>query len=83
MGWLVAPIITSLVGAILLVKVWDIIFGGVSGSFLGVARAGVFVGTWAAITTASGMRGVNSLTRRVNGSAIIKRLRTLTNSERP
>ena len=83
MGWLIAPIITSIVGSILIVKAWDAIFGGVSSGFLGVARTGLFVSTWAAITAASGMRGVNNLTRRVNGSAALRRLRTLTNSERP
>jgi hypothetical protein len=82
-SWLVAPIITSFVGAILLVKLWDIAFGGVSSGFLGVARAGLFIGTWTAITAASGMRGVSNLTRRVNGSATLKRLRTLAGRERP
>ena len=82
MNWLVAPIITSIVASILIVKLWDAFFGGVTNSFLGVARAGLFVGTWAAITTAAGMRGVNGMTRRLGGSALLRRLRTLAGSGR-
>ena len=81
--WLTGPIIASVVFAMLIVKVWDMVFGGLSSGFLGVARAGLFIGTWTAITAASGMRGVNNLTRRLNDSAIIRRLRTLALSERP
>lgn len=83
MGWLTGPIIVSIVFSILIVKAWDAIFGGVSSGFLGVARASLFVGTWTAITTASGMRGVNKMARRLNGSAALRQLRTLTKGERP
>jgi hypothetical protein len=82
LGWLIAPIITSIVASILIVKVWDTLFGGVTNSFLGVARAGLFVGTWATITTAAGMRGVNGMTRRLSSSALLRRLRTLAGSGR-
>ena len=82
MSWLIAPIITSIVASILLLKIWDTLSGGVSNAFLGVARGGLFVGVWAAIITAAGMRGVNNMTRRINGSAIVRRLRTLASDER-
>ena len=83
MSWLIAPIITSIVLSILIVKVWGIVFGGVSNSFLGVTQGGLVVGTWAAITTAAGIRGVNNMARRLNGSATLRRLRTLAKGERP
>ncbi len=83
MGWLVAPVITSIVGAILLVKVWDVVVGGPTNSFLEVARAVLFVGTWTAITTAAGMRGVDNAAKRLNGSSLLRRLRTLTSGGRP
>ena len=83
MSWLVAPIITSIVFSILIVKVWGIVFGGVSNIFLGVAQGGLVIGMWTAITTAAGMRGVNNMTRRLNGSATLRRLRALTKGERP
>ena len=82
MSWLLGPIITSIVASILIVKIWDTLSGGVSGSFLGVVRGILFVGAWVAIITVAGMRGVNSTIRRINGSAMVRRLRTLVSDER-
>ena len=82
MSWLIGPILASIVASILIVKIWDTLSGGVSGSFLGVVRGVLFVGAWVAIITAAGMRGVNSTIRRINGSAMVRRLRTLVSDER-
>ena len=82
MSWLIAPIISSIVASILIYKILDVVFGGVTSSFLGVVRSGLSLGAWAAIITVSGMRGVNNTARRINGSGIIRRLRTLAGSER-
>lgn len=82
MSWLIAPIISSIVASILLFKIWDTFAGGVSGSFLGVVRGGLVVGAWVAIMTTFGMRGVNNMARRINGSSLLRRLRTLAGSER-
>ena len=82
MSWLIGPILASIVASILIVKIWDTLSGGVSNSFLGVARGVLFVGAWVAIITATGMRGVNNTVRRINGSAMVRRLRTLVSDER-
>ena len=82
MSWLIGPILASIVASVLIVKIWDTLSGGVSGSFLGVVRGVLFVGAWVAIITVAGMRGVNNTVRRINGSAVIRRLRTLTSGER-
>ena len=82
MNWLLGPIISSIIASILLVKIWNVLTGGVSNSFLGVAKGVLYVGAWVVIITAFGMRGVNSAARRINDSALVKRLRTLTGSGR-
>lgn len=82
MNWLLGPIISSIVASILLIKIWNVLSEGVSNAFLGVVRGSLFIGIWVAIITAFGMRRVNNLARRINGSAIVKRLRTLTSGER-
>ena len=82
MNWLIAPIISSIIASILIIKIWNGITEGVSNSFLGVARGVLFVGAWVAIITTLGMRKVNSVARRINGSAIVKRLRTLASGGR-
>ena len=82
MNWLLGPIITSIVASILIYKIWDFLSGGMTNSITGIARLFVLVGAWAAIITAFGMRRVTNLARRIIGSGIVKRLRTLAGGER-
>lgn len=82
MSWLIAPIVSSIVASVLIYKLLDMLFGGVSSTFLGLARGVLSIGAWAVIITMIGMRGVNNMVRRINGSAIMGRLRTLTSGER-
>ena len=73
MGWLLGYTIASMVGAVFIVRIFDYLFGGLTSGLASTARAGLFVGTWTVITTASGMRDFskrirslrNHITRRV------------------
>ena len=58
MKWLVGPTIAGLVGAVVIVHLVDSLSSGAAhGVAAGTARAGLFVGTWTAISTGTGMRG--------------------------
>ena len=70
MRWLVGPAIASLVGAFLVVRIFDYIVAGVStgktgGAVESAARAGLFVATWTAIIAGSGMRGFSARVRQL------------------
>jgi len=57
MSWLVGAALASLAAAFLVVRIFDHIVSGVRDTVAGTAaRAGLFVGTWTAVTTATGMR---------------------------
>ena len=64
MGWLVSYTIASMVGAFFVVRVFDYLVSGVSSRVADVGRFFLFVGTWTAITTGSGLR---DFTNRVHG----------------
>ena len=63
MRWLVGPTIASLVGAFLVVRIFEYIFGGAQGALGNAAKAGLFVTTWTTITTGSGMRDFSKRVR--------------------
>jgi hypothetical protein len=63
MGWLVGSILASLVTAFIVVKVFDYIVGGATSGLLSIARAGLFVVTWTAVTSQAGMNGFSKRIR--------------------
>ena len=65
MGWLIGPTLASFVAAFIVVKIFDHVFSGVTGNLASVARAGLFVGTWTAVTARAGMRGFDQKVRRL------------------
>ena len=65
MGWLVGYMLASMVGAFFVVRIFDYIFSGVSSGIAHTARAGLFVGTWTAITVSEGMRDLSKRARRL------------------
>ena len=63
MGWLVSYTLASIVAAFLVVKIFDYVFAEVSGSLVNIARFGLFVGTWTAVTAKGGMGGFSKRIR--------------------
>ena len=64
-GWLVGYTLASFVAAVIVVKIFDYIFAGMVGGFANTARAGLFIGTWTAVTAKSGMHGFTSQVRQL------------------
>ena len=65
MRWLVGPVIASVVGAFIIVRIFDYFTASAKGGAVEAGRAGLFVATWSAITAAAGMNGLNSRARRL------------------
>ena len=63
MSWLVSLVITSMLGAALVVKICDTIFGGIIGPTANAAKASIFVSAWTALTTLLGIRSVKKTAR--------------------
>ena len=57
--------LASLAASFIVVKLFDYIFAGATGSLVSIARAGLFVATWAAVTAQVGMRGFTKRVRQV------------------
>lgn len=68
MGWLVGYTIASMVGATILVRIYDLIVGTLAGGVVSVARTGLFVGAWTAITTGMGMRDFDKRVKKLRQS---------------
>ena len=81
MGWLIGPAMASLFAAFLMVKLFDYVFSGVTGSLASGARAGVFVITWTAVTVHLGMRGLTAKVRQLRQSNA-KAIKALSKGER-
>ena len=82
MGWLIGPTLASFVAAFIVVKIFDYVFSGVADNLASVARAGVFVVSWTAVTAKMGMHGFGQKIRRLragNASAI----KALSKGEKP
>lgn len=58
MGWLVRLTVASMVGAVLVVKIFETIFGGILGPALVHAKNSTFVSAWATITAALGLHDI-------------------------
>ena len=82
MGWLLGPTLASFFLAVIVVKVFEYVIPGVMSSLMSVPKAGLFVVTWTAVTSAAGMRGFNQKVRRLRrgNQAAIK---ALSMGERP
>ena len=65
MGWLLGYTIASMIGAFLVVPIFDYVAAGVTGGLGNTARLGLFVSTWTAITTGSGMRDFTDRVRQL------------------
>ena len=66
MKWLFNATLASLVGAFLTVRIFEYIVGGpVSSAAVSAAKASLFVATWTAITTGSGMRSFSKRVRQL------------------
>ena len=64
MKWLVGSTLASLVGAFLVVRIFEYVVGGVtSNAVVGATKASLFVTTWTAISTGSGMRAFSKWVR--------------------
>ena len=63
MNWLVGYVMASMVGAFVVMRVFDHLFAGVVGGVTSVARVVLFIGAWTAITAISGMRCVTRYVR--------------------
>lgn len=57
--------LVSLVAAFIVVKIFDTIVAGATGSWVGIVRAGLFVATWTAVTAKMGMRGFSKRLRQL------------------
>lgn len=84
MGFLLGPIIASIVGSLVILRIFDWIFGGLTGTIVNTARASVFVTTWTAITAQSGMSGFTSKVRKLRRgtTAVSEQLDALTKRDR-
>ena len=81
MGWLVGPTIASFVAAFIVVKLFDHIFAGATSGLLNIVRPGIFVVTWTAVTTKSGMHGVTKGVRQLR-QGNTKAIKALTKGEK-
>ena len=71
MGWLLGSTLASIAASFVVVKIFDYIFTGEA--YVDAARAGIFIGTWTAVTAKAGMNG---FTKRVKvlRKSIVKRV---------
>jgi len=58
MRWLFGLTVASMVGAVLSVKIFEILFGGILGPALVHAKNSIFVSAWTAITAGKGMHDI-------------------------
>ena len=65
MGWLINQVIASLVGAVIVVKIWELIVGGIIGPTAHAVKTSIFVSVWTAFTTVTGLRAFTELVRRL------------------
>lgn len=65
MGWLVGYTIASLVAAFIIVKLFDYVVQGASGSIVVAARYGLFVLAWTVITARGGMNVFSRKVRQI------------------
>ena len=70
MGWLVSYTLASIAASIVALKIFDYIAAEAHGGLVSIARAGLFVVTWTAITTKAGMNGFTKGVRQLKQSLL-------------
>lgn len=65
MRWLAGYTLASIVGAFLVVRIFEYLFGGAQSALGNAAKASLFVATWTTITAGSGMRDVSKRVRQL------------------
>ena len=73
MGWLVSYTLASIAASFVALKLFDYVFAEAHGVLVSIARAGLFVITWTAVTANGGMRGVTKRVRQLK-QGLIKRI---------
>ena len=73
LGWLISYTLASMAASFVVVKIFDYIFAETASGVVSIARFGLFVLTWTAITAKAGMRGFTKRVRRVR-QTFIKRI---------
>lgn len=68
MGWLIGYTLASIAAAFIVVRLFDYIFAGVTGSLVNIARFGLFVATWSAVTVKAVMHGFTGQVRQLRQS---------------
>lgn len=63
MSWLVRLTVASMMSAVIVVKIYDVIVGGILGPLASAAKKSLFVGAWTSITTALGMHDLKKTAR--------------------
>ena len=64
MSWLLGYTLASMVGAFIVVRIFDYLLSGLGGVIGHVARAVLFVGTWTAVTVTTGLRDFSQRVQR-------------------
>ena len=81
LGWLTSAVFMSIVGSLIVVKIFNIVVHDILGPASNTVKNGITIGAWTTITTVTGMRAFNGLVRRLRhgnqevSSQIDKRLR--------
>lgn len=70
MRWLAGYTLASIVGAFLVVRLFEYIVGGAHGALGNAAKASLFVTTWTTITAGSGMRDLSKCVRQFRQKAM-------------
>ncbi len=70
MGWLVGYTLASMAASFIVVKLLDYIFAETTSGLVGVARCGLFVATWTAVTAQAGMHGFSKKVRQLKQGLI-------------
>ena len=65
MGWLISSTLASIVTSLIVVKIFDWLFAGVTDGLLSIPRFGLFVVTWTVVTAQAGMHGFRKRVRRL------------------
>ena len=75
MGWLVSYTLASIAASFVALKIFDYLFAEAVSSLVSIARAGLFVATWTAVTAKGGMNVFTKRVRQVRQGFITRILR--------
>ena len=80
-GWLAGYTLASIVAAVIVVKIFDYVFAGVTGSVASSVRVVLFVGAWTAVTAKAGIHGFSQKVQQLR-QGNQKAIKALIQSER-